>query len=124
MDKQKVKLFHEQEYETYGINTNEMFKNTDALKPLPKEWITQIIEKSINVTYPNPININKNINDKVFTLSFNTQADCEKFYNEFNKNVMPCINQFITNMNENPSVYNRMLVLETSISGVSITIRY
>jgi hypothetical protein len=118
------KLIHEQEFESYGIDPKEVYKETSVLKSIPKEWIGQIIEKTITTCSPRPVHINKNDAEKVFIVFFDSNHDCELFRDDFNKKIMPCINQFIMNQNENPSIYNRMLVLETVLDSLSFSIRY
>lgn len=124
MTRQKVKLIHEQEFENYGIDPEKVYKNSGMLKTLPPEWVPEIINENINsIKIPkNHHNFNKN--EKSFVLGFESDELCANFYKEFNINLFKIANSFITKKGEKPSVYNRIIVLETTLEGQQLIIRY
>ena len=121
---QKTKMIHDELFERYEINQEELFKKTGALKTIPPGWIPEIININIGSvqiprTYYNPDKIGRS-----FTLAFDTSELCEKFYEKFNKNMPYSINSYITSQKQDPVKFNRIIIIETGIDGAKLTIRY
>ncbi len=124
VEPKKIKMIHEQEFEAYGINPEEVYKDGIALKPLNPEWIPEILIENVNSIKINRSYQNINKAERTITLGFDTEETCQKFNQEFNQKLFSTINNFIRRKNENPISYNRVIVFETLIEKFSYIIRY
>jgi len=124
MGRQKIKLIHEQEFETYGINPENVYKNSGILKVILPEWIPEIVNENINSINIPRTHHNFNKNERSFVLGFENTELCENFYKKFNTSIFKTTNNFIVKKNKKPEDYNRIIVLEITIEGQQIIIRY
>lgn len=122
--RQKVKMVHEQEFEQYGIDPEKLYKDGTVMKPLKPEWIPEIILENINSTGVPRTYQNINKSEKTIVLSFESDKACENFITQFNANLFKTTNSFIRKQGKNPGEFNRIIVLETTVDGLSFTIRY
>jgi len=114
------KMLHEQIYDQYGIDTNKIYENAEALKIIPIEWKAEIIILTIKSCVTKRIHENINKTEKIFSLGFENSKDCEDFYKEFNMNIPKTINNYISSKGENPKKYNRILVIESLIENLQL----
>ena len=124
LNKIRRKAFHEQLYENYNINEKEIAKNDTANKMIPKDWQKEIVEFNANYTIDNKkiAIIDKRFNGNVYSITFNTHNDTQNFINSFNANLFKSINRILEKKGENPSVYNRTIVIETTESDYRLEI--
>jgi hypothetical protein len=122
--RQKKRMIHEQLFEQYGINPIKVFEKTGILKMIPNEWIPDIIIFNIKNCKSKRTYENVNKEEKVISVSFENAEDREKFYDEFNINMLKSVNAFIVSQKEDPKKYNRIIVIETSTENQQITFRY
>lgn len=122
--RKKMKMLHEQIFEQYGIDPQKVYERTGLLKNIPPEWLPEILLLNMNSSKIPRTYQNVNLKDRAISLGFQTQEICENFFKEFNTNMPKAINSFITSKEEDPKKYNRIIVTETSVSDLQITIRY
>jgi len=122
--KKRPKMIHEQLFDQYGIDPTEIYKRTGLLKTIPPEWIPEIIIMNIKSCKIPMIHQNINLKDRIFSFGFETPEACEEFYKEFISNMNLSINKFLTEKSENPKKFNRIIVTETKIDNIQITIQY
>ena len=122
--RQKKRMIHEQLFEQYGINPIKVFEKTGMLKMIPNEWISDIIIFNIKNCKSKRTYENVNKKEKVISVSFENAEEREKFYDEFNLNMLKSVNAFIVSQKEDPKKYNRIIVIETSTEKQQITFRY
>ena len=122
--RKRIKMIHEQVFEQYGIDPIKVFERTGLLKNIPVEWISEIVISNIQSCKTPRVYQNNQLKDKTTSLGFETPEACEAFYKEFNINMSKSINNYITSKNENPQKYNRIVVIESTVSNKQLTIRY
>ncbi|HQF37147.1 MAG TPA: hypothetical protein PLL26_05935 [Candidatus Dojkabacteria bacterium] len=122
--RKKIKMLHEQLFEQYGIDPNKVYERTGLLKTLLPDWIPDIIIGNINSCKTPRTYQNVNLNDRTISLGFENPETCENFYKEFNTNMSKSINNFLDAKKEDPRKYNRIIVVESSVDNIQITIRY
>jgi len=122
--RKKIKMLHEQLFEQYGIDPNKVYERTGLLKTLPPDWIPDIITENINSCKTPRTYENSNFKDRVINLGFESSEACENFYREFNTNMSKSVNNFLESKKEDPKRYNRIVVIESSIDKLQITLRY
>lgn len=127
--KQKVKMVHEEAFEKFGIDPSKVYDGT-GLKPLSKEWYSEIILKnthSVDDEY-NHDSININMKNRTISLGFNSKEKAEKFMNQFHSNLFKSINRFLIESGKNPKHYERGMILSHELQGTkrgaSIVISY
>jgi len=121
-----IKTQVEQTLEELNVNVanvKELYTD-NVQRIIPKEWYFSIIEKCINLCEITTENINFNKKDRIITIIFKSEGYAEKFEESFHSNVLKAVNNVIQSKNENPKVYNRALILETSQEGISFKISY
>lgn len=93
----------------------ENINNTPKIKtkPIPKEWIPEIINEGIKVSKYAPDTISSTTNS--FVLVFSNDETVIKFFEDFRFSLQNKITDFIVNKNLNPKEYNRSLVITTLI---------
>ena len=120
----RKKALHEQLYENYNINEKEIAKDNKANKMIPKSWQKEIIEFNAEYTTNNgevkPID--RKFNGDSYIITFQTREDTQNFINEFNINLFKSINFILEKKDENPSVYNRTVVVESTESDYRLEI--
>lgn len=132
--RKKIKLFHEQLYEQYGIDPEKIYERTGALKTLPREWIPEIILLNIDTCKTGYQYLTTNSQNKVISISFDTIEQCKLFYGDdsvdppitgsFANNMPKSINGYLTKKELDPKHFNRIIVTESSSDGLQVTIRY
>jgi len=116
----------EQELENMNINVEnvkELYKD-NVQKIIPKDWYFPIIEKCIDLCDIAPETVNFNKQDRIVTIVFENESITEGFENKFHSNLFKAVNDFIKSKDENPKVYNRVLIFETGQEGISFRINY
>ena len=97
---------------------------TGLLKTLPHEWVPEILILNLK-TCKIPRNYeNVNKNDRSIRVAFEKEDLCEKFYKEFNTNMIKSINDFIVSKKEEPKHFNRIIVVESTVETRQIIFRY
>lgn len=99
-------------------------KYEHSLKPIPPEWLGDIIKENVNSFKVNVERIIANNKEKTFTIVLENNITQEEFDQKFNSTLFNTINNYIKNKEENPKHYNRGMVISTSIDGRSIVISY
>lgn len=113
----KIKLIHEKMFEELDINPEEVYRKSNHLKAIPKEWINEIIEKNIELISIPRIYQKLNLKEGSINMTFERPSDCEKFNNEFNSQLLKVVNVYILSKNKEPKDYNRIIVLESFIDN-------
>lgn len=107
----KIKLIHEQLADEYGIKMEDLYNGT-GLKPIPKEWIWEIIILATEtIKDPVPFEIIKNKKERMLLLGFDKEEVIDKFIALFRENFFTQIDKYIENIGENPIVYNRSAIM-------------
>ena len=117
----RKKSIHEELFKEYNIDVT---KKTEPLRPIPMSWVQEIIEFNISSIDIKPSNKNKNTNNRVFTLIFQSNEEALNFEKEFQKNMFSSINNFIESKDQNPKLYNRNVITTTEIDGLQLKISY
>lgn len=120
----QVKMIHEREFESYGIDPKKVYEKSGMLKTLKPEWIPEIINENINSIKIARTHHNFNGNERSFILSFETPENCDNFYKQFTEKLFKITNNFIVNKKEKPEIYNRIIILEITTDGCQLIIRY
>jgi len=115
----------EQVFNDMNINEENLKESySESKKILPKEWYYDIIKKCIDNIDINTENVNVNKKESKIQIQFEDPDTTQKFEKAFHSNIMPSITKYIDEKGENPKHYQRSMILETSIDGVSFNIYF
>lgn len=122
-EKSKIKLIHEQMFDELGIDPKSFNKN-ELAKPIPKDWISEIIDFGIKEISIQPISKNFEKVSNTFQLIFNSNSDALLFDKEFTSKFTKAINKYLENKNLNPTEFIRIITLESNITNDMIVFRF
>jgi hypothetical protein len=119
----KVELVHEKIYRELNIDPIEIFKRTGLLKTIPRDWVIDVIKNTIK-----QITITRNYenfnNSGEVVLSFNSIEDRIEFFKQFNSRLYQELNLFIENKEQDPKLFNRILTIESTDTGLQLSLRF
>ncbi len=120
----KVTLIHEQLAKKYGIPTQEEIFDGEGLKPIPKNWLWEMVENSIDRTEKNiPYHFTRNKKDRVIILGFDEEDMAEKFLKEFRSIFFTEMKDYIIKKDKDPQSYNRAAVMTIEPQGKQLKMR-
>ena len=122
--KTRVELVHEKMFKELEIDPVQVFNKGGLLKTIPAEWIQNIILLNAKtVTVPH-IYENINMANNEITYAFDSPEECEKYFSQFNNNLYNTLNSYIEQQGEMPKLYNRILVIESTLNGNQLILRF
>lgn len=123
--KEKVEFVHEKLYKDFNIDPTKAYDGT-VLKQIPHEWLPDIVSTGVEIAKKDLqiIEIQNNLQNKSFLISFDNIQNAEEFSKRINIAMFNSINTVIENKKFNPKHYHRSIIVTTKLENNTIILQY